>query len=124
MIELEFCRKLHSLGMADLQYYHLGELVVDCPKVNYKLNYKPGEVLCPYSKEWVPFSEAEPEIMKLKNMTKKEKLTYLLDLEHETEWFHNEVEKLEDSTDEQVAEITKQVRLVQFIKPLRLHPTA
>jgi arginine-tRNA-protein transferase len=39
MIELEYCRKLKDLWQQSLSYYHLGELVIDCPKVNYKLNY-------------------------------------------------------------------------------------
>ncbi len=42
MIELEYCRKLKDLWQQSLFYYHLGELVIDCPKVNYKLNYQPG----------------------------------------------------------------------------------
>lgn len=42
LIELEYCRKLKDLWQPSLSYYHLGELVVDCPKVNYKLNYQPG----------------------------------------------------------------------------------
>jgi len=39
IIELEYCRKLKDLWQKSLSYYHLGELVIDCPKVNYKLNY-------------------------------------------------------------------------------------
>ena len=39
MIELEYCRKLKDLWQKSLSYYHLGELVIDCSKVNYKLNY-------------------------------------------------------------------------------------
>lgn len=39
VIELEFCRKLQEIWSPELKYYHLGELVLDCPKVNYKLNY-------------------------------------------------------------------------------------
>ena len=62
-----------------MQYYHLGELVVDCPKVNYKLNYQPGQVLCPFSKKWVLYEDAKPEIMKIKNMKKEEKLIYQID---------------------------------------------
>lgn len=39
IIELEYCQKLMDLWQPSLQYYHLGELVLDCPKVNYKLNF-------------------------------------------------------------------------------------
>ena len=76
IIEIEFCRKLSQLWAPNLQYYHLGELVLDCPKVNYKMNYQPGQVLCPYTKEWAPFDQAKPEILKLMNMKKNEKLLY------------------------------------------------
>jgi arginyl-tRNA--protein-N-Asp/Glu arginylyltransferase len=65
IIELELCRKLQELWQPDLKYYHLGELVLDCPKVNYKLNYQPGQVLCPFSKEWIDFEKAKPSILKL-----------------------------------------------------------
>ena len=50
IMELEFCRKLSEMWQPSLKFFHLGELVQDCPKVNYKLNYQPGQVLCPYSK--------------------------------------------------------------------------
>jgi len=39
IIELEYCKKLKDSWQKSLSYYHLGELVIDCSKVNYKLNY-------------------------------------------------------------------------------------
>ena len=42
IIELEFCRALQDMWQQSLEFFHLGELVIECPKVNYKLNYKPG----------------------------------------------------------------------------------
>lgn len=65
IMEMEFCRKLQQMWSPNLKYFHLGELVLDCPKVNYKLNYQPGQILCPYSKQWVPFTDAKPEIVKI-----------------------------------------------------------
>jgi len=65
--------------LPSLQNYLLGELVIDCRKVNYKLNYQPGEVLCPYTKTWVPFSVCKDEIIKIAKMKKKEKLEYSQD---------------------------------------------
>lgn len=76
LIELEYCRQLTDLWQPTLQYYHLGELVLDCPKLNYKLNYQPGQVLCPFSKEWVDFDAAKPELEKLLKMSKQDKQTY------------------------------------------------
>jgi hypothetical protein len=62
--------------MQSLRYYHLGELVIDSPKVNYKLNYKPGEVLDPYSKEWIPYDKALPLIMEINKLKAEEKQNY------------------------------------------------
>lgn len=76
VIELEYCKQLMDIWHPTLQYYHLGELVLDCPKLNYKLNFTPGQVLCPFSKIWVDFSEARPEMEKLQKMSKSEKLHY------------------------------------------------
>lgn len=45
--ELQYMKKLRQDLNKDMQYYQLGELVINAPKVNYKLNYKPGLVVCP-----------------------------------------------------------------------------
>ena len=79
LIEIKYAQELKKLWLPSLENYLLGELVVDCPKVNYKLNYQPGEVLCPYTKTWVPFSVCKDEIYKIAKMTKKEKLEYSQD---------------------------------------------
>jgi len=70
LIEIEFCKKLIETCKPNLKYYGLGELVNECSKVNYKLAYKPGEVLCPYSNIWIPYQDALPEINKLSAMTR------------------------------------------------------
>jgi hypothetical protein len=44
-----------------LNDYQLGELVWNCPKVNYKLNYKPGYLICPRTKQKVLLDEAIKE---------------------------------------------------------------
>jgi len=41
--------------------------VLDCPKVNYKLNYKPGLLICPRTKKMVPFDDVKD---KLRHYTK------------------------------------------------------
>ena len=76
IIELEFCRKLKEIWQPNLKYYHLGELVLDCPKVNYKLNYQPGQILCPYSKEWVDYSVVKDHLLAIGKLTKEEKQKY------------------------------------------------
>lgn len=52
--ELEYMRYLKQHHLPGLKYYQLGEMVLTCPKVNYKMAYKPGYVLCPRTKEVVP----------------------------------------------------------------------
>ena len=55
--------------MQNLRWYHLGELSINCPKVNYKLNYQPGYVVCPYTKKNIEFELAKPKILEIAQMT-------------------------------------------------------
>ena len=48
--EIEFMKMIRNKYNPNLRYYQLGELVLNCPKVNYKLNYKPGLLICPRTK--------------------------------------------------------------------------
>lgn len=40
--EIEYTRMLQKKFAPNLELYQLGDLVLNCSKVNYKLNYKPG----------------------------------------------------------------------------------
>lgn len=51
--EFEYFRLLREKYLPTLKYYQLGEMVVTCPKVNYKLNYKPGLIICPRTKKLI-----------------------------------------------------------------------
>mmetsp|Transcript_20855 Transcript_20855/g.67523 ORF Transcript_20855/g.67523 Transcript_20855/m.67523 type:complete len:609 (+) Transcript_20855:755-2581(+) len=42
------------------QFYYLGFYIHNCAKMRYKAQYKPSQLLCPRSYEWVPYEEAEP----------------------------------------------------------------
>lgn len=42
--EIEYMRFVKKNHNADLEHYMLGDVVVTCPKVNYKINYQPGFV--------------------------------------------------------------------------------
>ena len=44
-------------------WYHLGELSIHAPKVNYKLNYQPGYIICPRTKERLPFKSLKPKLL-------------------------------------------------------------
>jgi hypothetical protein len=49
--EIEFVRD------NQLQYYYLGFYIPNCPKMNYKGDYKPSELLCPVSLTWHPLEQ-------------------------------------------------------------------
>lgn len=60
--ELEFCRKIKQTDYPELEYYQLGDMVPDCPKVNYKCNYQPGLLLCPCTKQHVSYEKCRETI--------------------------------------------------------------
>jgi hypothetical protein len=47
---------------------------ISCPKVNYKLNYRPGIVICPRSKKIVPLEVCENKIRIVAEMPVEEKV--------------------------------------------------
>jgi arginine-tRNA-protein transferase len=55
--EFEYLRMLKAHYIPSLKYYQLGEMVVTCPKVNYKMNYKPGILICPRTKKLIYMDE-------------------------------------------------------------------
>ena len=71
--EFEYMRLIKSKYLPTLKYYQLGEMVVSCPKVNYKLNYKPGIVICPRTKKLVPYDECEDQIKMIASLPIDEK---------------------------------------------------
>lgn len=53
--ELEYLRLIRSLNPEKYEWYQLGDMVPTCDKVNYKLNYQPGYILCPRTKVTIPY---------------------------------------------------------------------
>jgi arginine-tRNA-protein transferase len=49
-----------------LKYYYLGFYVHNCPKMRYKGQYEPSDLLCSETYEWVPLSECIPKLDKKK----------------------------------------------------------
>jgi Arginine-tRNA-protein transferase, C terminus len=39
-------------------FYYLGYYIHSCPKMSYKSQYKPSEILCPITKQWVDVNQA------------------------------------------------------------------
>lgn len=71
--ELEYFNLLRSKYLPSLKYYQLGEMVVTCPKVNYKLNYKPGLVICPRTKALIPIERCLDQIKMIASLPIEEK---------------------------------------------------
>ena len=73
LIEIEYMRMVRAKFNSKLRFYHLGELIVTNPKLNYKLNYSGGLVLCPETFSWVPLQEALPRMQALASLTIEQK---------------------------------------------------
>jgi len=71
--ELEFMRMAKKKFNPDLKYYQLGDMVPNCSKVNYKLHYKPGLVLCPRTKNLVRYEDAKDAIIMYQQLPIEEK---------------------------------------------------
>uniref|UniRef100_A0A1I7XGQ3 arginyltransferase n=1 Tax=Heterorhabditis bacteriophora TaxID=37862 RepID=A0A1I7XGQ3_HETBA len=54
--EIEFTRELHK-QRPELKYYYMGYYIDTCPKMRYKGSFRPSELLCDQSLEWVPLDE-------------------------------------------------------------------
>lgn len=50
--EIAWVRAAHAVA-ADLRYYYLGYYIHTCPKMAYKAEYAPSELLCPQRQVWV-----------------------------------------------------------------------
>lgn len=65
-----FSRDITALGkymsLREIQekreYYYLGYYIESCPKMRYKAEYRPSELLCPYYYEWVDAAQAQAVI--------------------------------------------------------------
>ncbi|KAF2077968.1 hypothetical protein CYY_000692 [Polysphondylium violaceum] len=47
-----------SKSIPNLNYYYMGYYIKDCPKMNYKGNYQPSDLLCPETYQWVSMEKA------------------------------------------------------------------
>jgi hypothetical protein len=52
LFEIEFARR------ARLNFYYLGLYIQRCPKMRYKADFSPAELLCPATWAWVPLDDA------------------------------------------------------------------
>lgn len=71
--ELEYMALLREKMNSSIRWYSLGEMNVMCPKVNYKILYQPGVVLCPRTNFEVPVSNVLETIQLLSQISLEEK---------------------------------------------------
>ncbi|XP_031244384.1 arginyl-tRNA--protein transferase 1 isoform X4 [Mastomys coucha] len=59
--EIAFTRQLHEKA-SQLSYYYMGFYIHSCPKMRYKGQYKPSDLLCPETYVWVPIEQCLPSL--------------------------------------------------------------
>lgn len=59
--EIAFTRQLQKQSPR-LAYYYLGFYVYSCPKMRYKGQYRPSDLLCPETYVWVPIERSLPHL--------------------------------------------------------------
>eukprot|EP01114_Cavostelium_apophysatum_P000530 TRINITY_DN10481_c0_g2_i1.p1 TRINITY_DN10481_c0_g2~~TRINITY_DN10481_c0_g2_i1.p1 ORF type:complete len:564 (+),score=141.80 TRINITY_DN10481_c0_g2_i1:30-1721(+) len=74
--DIEWLKKLSKIA-PQLRYYYLGFYIHSCQKMRYKAQYKPSELACPETWEWVLLDECVPKLeaskySRLSNTVKKE----------------------------------------------------
>ena len=60
--ELEYIRLVKSVNPEKYNWYQLGDMAPICNKVNYKLSYKPGTILCPRTKKPLLYDDVKDKI--------------------------------------------------------------
>ncbi|XP_050814965.1 arginyl-tRNA--protein transferase 1 isoform X6 [Gopherus flavomarginatus] len=59
--EIAFTRQLHEKA-SELCYYYMGFYIHSCPKMKYKGQYRPSDLLCPETYVWVPIEQCLPTL--------------------------------------------------------------
>uniref|UniRef100_UPI0037E7FB77 arginyl-tRNA--protein transferase 1 isoform X1 n=1 Tax=Semicossyphus pulcher TaxID=241346 RepID=UPI0037E7FB77 len=59
--EIAFTRQLQKQS-PKLSYYYLGFYIHSCPKMRYKGQYRPSDLLCPETYAWVPIERCLPQL--------------------------------------------------------------
>ncbi|XP_026560690.1 arginyl-tRNA--protein transferase 1 isoform X3 [Pseudonaja textilis] len=59
--EIAFTRQLHEQA-SDLSYYYMGFYIYSCPKMRYKGQYRPSDLLCPETYTWIPLEQCLPSL--------------------------------------------------------------
>ncbi|XP_029416588.1 arginyl-tRNA--protein transferase 1 isoform X3 [Nannospalax galili] len=59
--EIAFTRQLHE-RTSQVSYYYMGFYIHSCPKMKYKGQYRPSDLLCPETYIWVPIEQCLPSL--------------------------------------------------------------
>ncbi|XP_069755929.1 arginyl-tRNA--protein transferase 1 isoform X3 [Narcine bancroftii] len=59
--EVAFTSELQK-KVPDLRYYYMGFYIHSCPKMKYKGQYSPSELLCPETYEWIPIEKCRAKL--------------------------------------------------------------
>ncbi|XP_062958472.1 arginyl-tRNA--protein transferase 1 isoform X6 [Cynocephalus volans] len=59
--EIAFTRQLYE-KTSQLSYYYMGFYIHSCPKMKYKGQYRPSDLLCPETYVWVPIEQCLPSL--------------------------------------------------------------
>ncbi|XP_006831480.1 PREDICTED: arginyl-tRNA--protein transferase 1 isoform X1 [Chrysochloris asiatica] len=59
--EIAFTKQLHE-KTSQLSYYYMGFYIHSCPKMRYKGQYRPSDLLCPETYVWVPIEQCLPSL--------------------------------------------------------------
>ena len=55
--EIEYCLRIQEVFKPDFKNYYMGLYFQDCQKSVYKGTYKPSQVLCPHTYQYVPLTD-------------------------------------------------------------------
>lgn len=59
-------KEIEFAAAQGLEYYYLGYFIASCPKMKYKGEYQPAELLCPTTLQYYPYAEAMTHLSKFK----------------------------------------------------------
>jgi arginine-tRNA-protein transferase len=78
-------REIEWTRQHDLPYYYLGYYIDSCPKMRYKADYHPSEILCPVTRKWVDAERAKEAIRRMSPEHNCCRLHSLADVDTETD---------------------------------------
>jgi arginine-tRNA-protein transferase len=63
LAEISYVKAMSKI-LPELKYYYMGFYIHSVPKMRYKMQYEPSDLLCPVTLTWVPFTECKEQVEK------------------------------------------------------------